>query len=55
MKRSSSQVATTLWRISQEPQPDLGSTPQDQGLEDASTTTSIHTRILAEDIISDQD
>jgi hypothetical protein len=41
--------------MSQDPEPDPGSTPQDQGPKDPSTTTSVHTRILAEDIVSDQD
>jgi hypothetical protein len=54
-KKNSPQVATTLRRISQDPEPDPGSTPQDQGPKDPSTTTSVHTRILAEDIVSDQD
>jgi hypothetical protein len=54
-KKTSSQVATTLRRISQDPEPDPGSTPQDQGPKDPSTTTSVHIRILAEDIVSDQD
>jgi hypothetical protein len=54
-KKTSPQVATTVRRISQDPEPDPGSTPQDQGPKDPSTTTSIHTRILAEDIVSDQD
>jgi hypothetical protein len=54
-KKISPQVTTTLHRISQDPEPDPGSTPQDHGLKDPSTTTSVHTRILAEDIASDQD
>jgi hypothetical protein len=54
-KMSSSQVATTLHRISQDPEPDPVTTPQDEGPKDPSTTTSVHTRILAEDIGSDQD
>jgi hypothetical protein len=54
-KKSSPQVVTTLCRIFQDPEPDPGSTPQDQGPKDPSTTTSVHTRILAEDIVSDQD
>jgi hypothetical protein len=55
LKKTSPQVATTLRRISQDTEPDQGSTPQDQGPKDPSTTTSVHTRILAEDIVSDQD
>jgi hypothetical protein len=54
-KKTSPQVATTLRRISQAPEPHLESTPQDQGPKDHSTTTSVHTRILAEDIVSYQD
>jgi hypothetical protein len=54
-KKTSPQVATPLQRISQNPEPDPESTPQDQGPKDPSTTTSVHTRILAEDIGSDQD
>jgi hypothetical protein len=54
-KKTSSQVATTLRRISEDPEPGPGSTPQDQGLRDPYTTTSIQTRIHAEDIVSDQD
>jgi hypothetical protein len=46
---------TTLRRISQDLEPDPGSTHQDHGLKDPSTTTSVHTRIRAEDIVSDQD
>jgi hypothetical protein len=53
--KTSPQVATTLRRISQDPELDPGSTPEDKGLKDPSTTTSVHTRILAEDIVSDQD
>jgi hypothetical protein len=54
-KTTSLLVATTLRRISQDPEPDAGSTPQDQGPKDPSTTISVHTRILAQDIVSDQD
>jgi hypothetical protein len=54
-KKSSPQVATTLRRISKDPEPDSPLTPQDQGPKDPSTTISVHTRILAEDILSDQD
>jgi hypothetical protein len=54
-KKSSPQVAITLRRIPQDPEPDPGSTPQDQGPNDPPITTSVHTRILAEDIVSDQD
>jgi hypothetical protein len=54
-KKTSPQVATTLRRISQNLEPDPGSTPQDQGPQDPSTTTSVHTRILVEDIVSEQD
>jgi hypothetical protein len=54
-KKTSSQVAITLRGFCQDPEPDPGSTPQDQGPKDPSTTTSVHTRILAEDIVSDQD
>jgi hypothetical protein len=54
-QKTSPQVATILRRISQDPEPDPGSTHQDQGPKDPSTTTSVHTRILAEDIVSDQD
>jgi hypothetical protein len=54
-KKTSPQVATTLRRISQDAEPDRGSTLQDHGLKDPSTTTSVHTRIVAEDIVSDQD
>jgi hypothetical protein len=54
-KTTSPQVATTLCRISQDPEPDPGLTPQDQGPKDPSTTSSVHTRIRAEDIVSDQD
>jgi hypothetical protein len=49
------EVATTLQRISQDLDPDPGSTPQDLGPKDPSTTTSVYTRILAEDIVLDQD
>jgi hypothetical protein len=45
----------TRGRISQDPELDPGSTPQDQGPKDPSTTTCVHTRILVEDIVSDQD
>jgi hypothetical protein len=41
----------TLLRISQDPE----STSQDQGPKDPSTPISVHTRILAEDIGSNQD
>jgi hypothetical protein len=44
-----------LCRISQDPEPDPGSTGQDQRLTDPSTTTSVHTRILGEDIVLDRD
>jgi hypothetical protein len=54
-KKTSPQVATPLRTISQDPEPDPGSTPQDQGPKDPSTTASVHTRILAEDFVSDQD
>jgi hypothetical protein len=54
-KKSSPQVATTLRRISQDPESDLGSTRMDQKLQAPSTTTSVHTRILAEDFISYQE
>jgi hypothetical protein len=54
-KKTSPQVATTLCRISQDPDLDPGSTPQDQGPKDPSTTRSVHTRILAEDIVFDHD
>jgi hypothetical protein len=54
-KKTSPQVATTLRRFSQDPEPDPGSTPQDRGPKDPSTTTSVPTRILAEGIVSDQD
>jgi hypothetical protein len=53
-QKTSPQVATTLQRISQDPEPDPGLTPQDQGPKDPSTTTSVHTRILAENNGSDQ-
>jgi hypothetical protein len=55
LKQTSPHVATTLRRISQEPDPDPGSTPQDQGPKDPSKTTSVYTRNLAEYIVSDQD
>jgi hypothetical protein len=51
-KKTSPQVATTLLRFFQDPEPDRGSTPHDQGPKNPSTTTSINTRILAEDIVS---
>jgi transposase InsO family protein len=54
-KKTSPQVVTTLRRISQDPEPDPESTPQDQGSKDPSTTTSVHTRMLGEDFASDQD
>jgi hypothetical protein len=54
-KKTSPHVARTLRRISQDPEPDPGSSPQDQGPKDPSTTTSVQTKILAEDIISHQD
>jgi hypothetical protein len=54
-KKTSPQVATTLRRISQDPELDPGSTPPDQRPKDPSTPTSVDTRILAEDIVSDQD
>jgi hypothetical protein len=38
-KKTSPQVATTLRRISQDPEPDPGSTPQDHEPKDLSTTT----------------
>jgi hypothetical protein len=53
-KTTSPQVAITLIWISQSLEPNQGSTPQDQGPKDASTSSSVHTRILAEDIVSDQ-
>jgi hypothetical protein len=40
-KKTSSLVATPLQRISQDPDPDPGLTPQDQGPKDPSTTTSL--------------
>jgi hypothetical protein len=54
-KKTSPQVRISLRSISEDPEPDPGSTPQDQGPKHLSTTISIHTRILAEDIVSDQD
>jgi hypothetical protein len=54
-KKTSPQVATTLWRISQDLELDPGSTTQDWWLKDHYTTISGHTRVLAEDIVSDQD
>jgi hypothetical protein len=54
-KKNCPQVAKTLGRISQDPEPDPGSTPKDQGPKDHFTTISVHTIILAEDILSDQD
>jgi hypothetical protein len=54
-KNTSPQVATTGRRIFPDPEPDPGSTPQDQGPKDPSTTTSVHTKRLAEDIVSYQD
>jgi hypothetical protein len=53
--KTSPQVRTTLRRIFLAPEPDPGSTPQAQGLKDPSTTISVDTRILAKDIVSDQD
>jgi transposase InsO family protein len=47
-KKTSPQVATTLRRISQDPEPDPGSTPQDQGPKDPSTTTSVHNNACLE-------
>jgi hypothetical protein len=55
MKTTSPQVPTSLCRILQDPELDLGSTPPNQGPKAPSTTTSVHTRILAEDIVSDHD
>jgi hypothetical protein len=52
---TSPQLATTQRTISQDPVQDPGSPPKDQGLKDPSRTTYVHTRILAEDIVSDQD
>jgi hypothetical protein len=40
--------------MSQDTGPDPGSTPKDQGQTDPYTTTSVHTKIRAEDIISDE-
>jgi hypothetical protein len=54
-KKTAPQVATPLLRISQDPAPDPGLSLQDQEPKDPSTSTSVHTRILVEDIISDQD
>jgi hypothetical protein len=54
-KKSPSQEAATLRKISQDPELDPGSTSQDQGPQDPSTSISVHSRILAEDIESDQD
>jgi hypothetical protein len=49
------QIAITLRKIFQDPEQDLKLTSQDLRPKDPSTTTSFHTRILAEDIVSDQD
>jgi hypothetical protein len=46
---------TNLHRISQYPEKHPGSTPPDQGLKFPSTTISVNTRILADDIVSDHD
>jgi hypothetical protein len=54
-KNTFPQVGTPLRRISQDPEPEPRSTPQDQGPKDHSRTTSVRTRILAEDIATDQD
>jgi hypothetical protein len=54
-KITSPQLAITLHRISQDLELYPGSTPQHQRPKDHSTTTSVQTRILAEDIVSDQD
>jgi hypothetical protein len=54
-KKPSPQLVTTVGSSSQDPEPDPGSTPQDQGPKHPSTSTFVHTRILAEHIVSDQD
>jgi hypothetical protein len=54
-KKTSLPVATTLESSSQDPEPGPGSTFKDQGPKKPSTTPSVHTRILTEDIGSDQD
>jgi hypothetical protein len=55
LKKTSSQVATNLLRISQDAEPDPGSTAQNHRPKHHSTRLSDHTRILGEEIISDQD
>jgi hypothetical protein len=55
LKKTSPQIASTLRKISQDLEPEPGSTPQTQGTKDLSTTTCGYSCILAEDIVSDQD
>jgi hypothetical protein len=54
-KKSSPQVVTTLCRIFQDPKTDPESTSQDQGPKVHSTTISVHTKMLPQDMVSDQD
>jgi hypothetical protein len=54
-KMTSPHVPRTIGRIPHDPESDPGSTSKDQGLQHPLITTSVHTRILAEDIESDDD
>jgi hypothetical protein len=55
LKKTSPQVATNISSICQDPELDLELTPQDQGYKDTSPTTSVDPKILAEDIVFDED
>jgi hypothetical protein len=54
-QKTSPRLATTLRIISQDPEPDPGLTPHDQEPKDLSTTTFLYSRIVAEDMVLDQD
>jgi hypothetical protein len=54
-KKTSPQGATTISYIWQDPELDPESTPQDLGLKHTSTTIFVHTKIVGEDLVSDQD
>jgi hypothetical protein len=54
LKQISPQIPKPLRRISQDPEPDPESALSDPELKDPSTTTSVQTRILGEDTVSDQ-
>jgi hypothetical protein len=55
LKKTSPQEVTILRRMSHDLEQDPGYSYQDQGPKDASTTTSVHTRIRTEVLVLDQD